>query len=93
VFDQLQEAAAEGKRCPTNHQIAERLAWRGLQIAPTSVPSVMKKLTSQGLIIVRIYGANWRDVIICSGPHSEKTTLPPPHGGKPHIVLRATGRE
>jgi hypothetical protein len=52
----------------------------------------MKVLTRQGRIVVRIYGKNWRDVTICTGPNAEKTTMPPPHGGEPYMVINATGR-
>jgi hypothetical protein len=52
----------------------------------------MGKLTRKGEIVVRVYGTNWRDVTICTGLHADKTTEPPPHGGKPHTILSAAGR-
>jgi hypothetical protein len=92
VFALLQRAAEAGHRCPTNPQIAAHLSQGEFQISATSVPKIMGKLARQGQIVVRVYGKNWRDVTICTGPHSEKTTMAPPHGGKPHTVITATGR-
>jgi hypothetical protein len=92
LFAILEGAAASGQRCPTNPQIADSLSKGGYQIGYTSVPAFMKKLTNQGRIEVRVYGNNWREVRICIGPNSGKATMPPPHGGQPHLILTAAGR-
>jgi hypothetical protein len=92
IFALLQEAAVEGQRCPTNPQIAEHLSESGIKVAGTSIPGFLKSLILAGRIVVRVYARNWRGVTICSGSHAGKTTQPPPHGGKPHLILTADGR-
>jgi hypothetical protein len=92
VFAMLQKAAASGCRCPTNPEIAAYLSEHGCQIAATTIPSVMKNLTRQGRVVVRLYGKNWRAVTICTGTNTDKTTMTPPHGGEPYLVITATGR-
>lgn len=92
VFAILESAAASGQRCPTNPQIAEYLAKSGCRVGYTSVPAFVKKLTKHGQIEVRVYGSNWREVKICVGPSAGKTTMAPPHGGQPYLVLSAAGR-
>ena len=92
VFEVLQKAAAAGQRCPTNPQIAEHLKHRELRSSSIAIASILKSLTRQGKIIVRVYGKNWRDVKICAGPFSGKTTMAPSHGGKPHLIFDSGGR-
>jgi hypothetical protein len=52
----------------------------------------MRILVRQGRIVIRVYGGNWRDVLICAGRQAGKSTAPAPHGGRPHIVIDATER-
>ena len=87
VFSLLEKAAAAGERCPTNAAIAVQIRDCGFRIAAGSIPTIMRRLTRQGRIIVRVYGNNWRGITICTGPHANKSTLEPPHGGKPHLII------
>jgi hypothetical protein len=91
IFTLLEEAAAKGQRCPTNPELAAELGKQGIPSAAQSMPSNVKLLTTQGRIAVQIYGNNWREVIILSGTHKGKKTLPPKHGGEPYIVIDKTG--
>ena len=95
VYALVERAAKEGRRCPTNAEIAAHLNKSGLAkpVAASSIPDIFRQLIRQGLVTVRIYGNNWRDVVILRGPHAGKVTLPPPHGGKPHIVINQAERE
>ena len=95
VYSLVERAAIEGRRCPTNAEIAAYLSKSGLTtpLAGSSIPEYFRRLILQGLITVRIYAKNWRDVIILQGPHAGKTTLPPPHGGKPYAVIDQAERE
>jgi len=95
VYALVERAAAEGRRCPTNAKIAADLNKSGLTkpVAASSIPGVFRQLIRRGLVTVRIYGNNWRDVVILQGPHAGKATLPPSHGGKPHIVIDQAERE
>lgn len=90
VLAMFERAAAEGLRCPTNTEIAAHLRGRGYRTTGTgSVPDVTRRLISQGRIVVRVYGHNWRTVTICSGPQAGQVTLGPPHGGLPYRLLEA----
>jgi len=95
VFGIVERAASKGHRCPTNPEIAAKLNESGLTkaIAASSIPGVFRQLIRKGLVTVRVYGHNWRDVLILQGPHAGKATLPPPHGGKPHTVIDKAERE
>jgi hypothetical protein len=95
VYAVVEGAAMEGRRCPTNAEIAANLNASGLRksVAASSIPGVFRELIRRGLVTVRIYGNNWRDVMILQGPHAGKVTQPPPHGGKPHIVIDKAERE
>jgi hypothetical protein len=87
IFTVLERAAAQGRRCPTNAEIAAQLSEHGPRIAGPTVPAAMQRLAREGAIVVRLYGSNYRDVCICKGPHKGKATLPPAHGKLPHIVI------
>jgi hypothetical protein len=89
LFALLQQVAAEGRRCPTNADLAAYLRKGGFRTAPVDI---LKNLTREGRVIVRVYANNWRDVVISAGPHAGKATMPPPHHGKPHIVIDAIER-
>jgi hypothetical protein len=89
LFALLQQVAAGGQRCPTNADITAYLRERGFRTAPRDI---LKCLTREGRVIVRVYANNWRDVVIATGPHTGKTTMPPPHHGKPYIVIDAIER-
>jgi hypothetical protein len=91
IYAALEKAAAEGERCPTNAEFAAELSKRGMKIAPQTIPSIVKRLTIEGRIIVQIYGGNWRQVTICAGAHTGEKTLPPAHGGEPYIVIDKDG--
>lgn len=92
VFAFLENAAANGERCLTNPGFATELNKHGLDLAPQSIPAVFRRLIRAGRITVRIYGGNWREVIIESGPQAGKSTKLPPHGGKPHTIVDSSGR-
>lgn len=92
VFALLETAAREGHRCPTNPELAAALSSQGDPIASSSVPKIIGRLVRGGRIIVRVYGHNWRDVVIQSGRHAGKTTMAPPSGGEPYIVIDAAER-
>jgi hypothetical protein len=92
VFALLEAAARAGHRCPTNPELAAFLSSHGDPIAPSSVPKIIGRLVKGGRIIVRIYGHNWRDVVIQTGRHASKTTMAPPSGGQPYIVIDAAER-
>lgn len=95
VLAVLEHAASEGRRCPTNSEIAAQLSEHGIRthIAASSIPGVLQRLIRQGFLTVRIYGNNWRDVVLHYGNHSGKATCPPPHGGQPHVILDKAERE
>jgi hypothetical protein len=93
IFVIVEQAASEGRRCPTNPSLAKELGKRGFRLSGPTIPRFMKQLAREGRIIVRVYGNNWRDVVICGGPHAGKATMPPPHGGKPHTLIDATGHK
>lgn len=92
VFALLEAAARTGRRCPTNPELAAALSSQGDPIAPSSVPKIIGRLVRGGRIIVRVYGHNWRDVVIQTGRHASKTTMAPPSGGQPYIVIDAAER-
>ncbi len=88
VYSLIERAAIEGRRCATNSEIAAHLRKHGFRAnSASSIPNIMRRLTRHGRIIVRIYGHNWRDVVICEGPHADKSTMPPKHGGRPHTII------
>lgn len=88
----IEEAVLHKRRCPKNQELAEQLSRQGISVAGQTIPGLMRKLVQEGRLVVRIYGNNWRDIEICEGPLAGRTTLPPPHGGKPHTVLDRGGR-
>jgi hypothetical protein len=92
VFSLIEKAVADGARCPTNADIAAYLRTFGLPSAPTSIPDIMRRLTREERLIVRVYARNWRDVVVLSGPYAGRATKPPPHGGKPYAVIDAKER-
>jgi|SRR5579885_2618950 len=92
VFSLLERAVEEHQRCPTNPEIAADLERHGYRAAAGTIPGLMRNLVRQGRIIIRVYGGNWRDIVICTGPHRGKSTAAAPHGGKPHTVIDATER-
>ncbi len=71
VFALVKRAASEGRRCPTNAEIATDLNESGItkSVAASSIPGVFRQLIRRGLVTVRVYGNNWRDVVILQGPH------------------------
>lgn len=95
VLAMVERTASEGRRCPTNPEISDDFNELGIteSVAASSIPGIFRQLIRRGLITVRVYGNNWRDVVILQGPRAGKVTLPPPHGGKPHIVIDKVGGE
>jgi hypothetical protein len=91
IFRFLEAAAMEGRRCPTNPEIAAHLETLGLSASAGGVPAVLGRLAREGKIIVRIYARNWRQVLIVSGPLQGAQTSPPSRGGEPHFVIAASG--
>jgi hypothetical protein len=95
LYALIEKAASEGRRCPTNAEIATHFRQTGVakHATPSGIPRLINQLIRRGLITVRIYGNNWRDVIILQGRHAGMTTSPPPHGGKPHLIIDPSERE
>lgn len=95
VFTLIEQAAMGGCRCPTNAEIADHLNALGIwrPVGVSGIPKILQQLVRQGFVTIRIYGLNWRDVVILQGQHAGKMTLPPPHGGKPYIVIDQAERE
>jgi hypothetical protein len=95
VFDTLVKAAREGRRCPTNFEIAEAVTSLsgGRPRAASGMPAVIQQLVRDGYVTVRVYGANFREVLIHQGPEAGKSTLPPSHGKQPYRVIDKMERE
>jgi hypothetical protein len=87
VYAVLQTAATRGARCPTNEAIAQHLCSESIAVSAGSVPGLVSQLARDGRIVVRLYGHNWREVMICEGRHKGKQTLPPLIAGKPWRVI------
>lgn len=85
IFDWIVETARAGGRCPTNPEISDRFPAIG------DGAGVLPGLARDGRLIVRIYGRNWRDVEITTGPAKGLRTAPPPHGGQPYRVIERDG--
>ena len=95
VFELIENAAKAGNRCPTNLEIATLLVNSGLvkKYGPSAVPRIFMQLVRTGLLTVRVYGQNWREAVILSGPNAGKSTLRPSHGRKPYVVIDILERE
>lgn len=72
---------------PTNPEISAFLGARGRGITTGSVPKTVGRLVKSGRIVVHVYPRNWRVVIICTGQHAGKVTMPSPGGGDPLVVI------
>jgi hypothetical protein len=77
-FDAIVCAAIEGRRCPNNGTF-------GVHTTYTS------ELAREGRIRVEISMHNYRTVIVLTGEHAGKTTLPPPNRIKPWKIIDNTG--
>lgn len=73
VFKMVEEAAATGKRCPTNYE------W------PVNAKR-LRDLEKEGKLRTVIYGRYWRVAEILVGPHAGKKTAMPSHGGMPYVL-------
>ncbi|MCX7306556.1 MAG: hypothetical protein NTZ72_00790 [Afipia sp.] len=91
VFEFLAKAANDSVRCPTNPQIASYLTASGFKRSATVIPKYLQELVRRGLIVVRIYPRNYRDVGILVGPCASKFTLKP--DTEPYIVIDADERK
>lgn len=87
VFGLLEAAATTGARCPTNAAICDVLQAQGVMIAAGTVPGIISALAKERRIEVRLYGHNWREVVIQSGPRAGQATQGPPGGGCPWRVI------
>jgi hypothetical protein len=88
VFGILERAASKGIRCPTNSEaVAELNALSHRPRSATSMPKIIQSLVRSGMITVRVYGCNFRQVIILEGPCAGRATLRPSHDGQPYIIL------
>ena len=74
VFRMLERAAANDERCPTNLQIAAELQKHGYRASLGGISSPLQDLVRQGRIIIRLYGGNFRQIGICAGENTGKTT-------------------
>lgn len=92
IFGVLVRVATQGRRCPTNAEIANELQELGLKAATGGISALMGQLALAGRIVVRVYAKNWRMVEITSGACLGMKTLPPPRGGEPYTVIDATER-
>ena len=89
IYKIIENAAIRSERCPTNAEIAKIVSDvpNVRNLSKTSIPAFVMKLVEDGLITVRVFGQNWRDVTMLTGKNIGKKTLPPPHGGKAYIVI------
>lgn len=89
VLDLLIAAAREGRRCPTSGEIYDAMLEAG---APGGGwKAIVPDLARRGLIVVEVYGRNYRVVEIRqAGPYYGKRTAPAPqHYGAPYAVIGA----
>jgi hypothetical protein len=86
LFKLVEAHAAEGKRCPTNDEIADYLARTG-HLSRLKLTDVARS----GRIKIEVYAKNFRVVEICDGPHRGKRTQDAPHYQSPYRVI--TGEE
>lgn len=95
VFGILERAASEGRRCPTNIEVANEINFllKNTRRAATSIPAIIQALVRRGLITVRIYGHNFREVVILEGPLAGKTTQRSPDGWEPYIIIDKAERD
>src|SRR5690349_9266932 len=93
IFEAVEHAAAEGKRCPTNPELAALLRSHGIKAAAGGIPTALNQLIRDGWIVVSLYPRYWRVVTICAGPLVDMRTAPPPSPAKPHIVLDKAERK
>jgi len=87
VFNLLQAAAVAGLRCPTNRDIAEALQGQHGKLSPGSIPEITSHLAREGRIVIRLYGHNWREVVIGDGLHAGASTLAPPGEATPYKII------
>src|SRR5689334_9469403 len=93
LLEAVEHAAAEGKRCPTNPELAAVLRSHGIKAAAGAIPTALNQLIRDGRIVVSLYPRYWRVVTICAGPHAGISTAPPPVPAQPHIVLDKAERK
>lgn len=74
AFEQLEEAAAQGLRCPENGVGHLR-------------NGAVSKLCRIGKVRSEVYRENYRVVTILHGPHAGKSTRRPPFIGEPYRVI------
>jgi hypothetical protein len=87
ILKTLEAAASEGRRCPTNAELADILNANGAPVATSSVPGIVSQLVRAGHIIVSVYPLNWRVVTITSGYFKRHKTAAPPTQKKPYLVI------
>jgi hypothetical protein len=94
VFAVLQAAAVEGRRCPSNGEIAMQVRERGIaRIATTTVPGVLQRLVRDGAITIRYFSRHSRQVVLHEGPYAGKATAPPDNKSEPVEVIDAEERK
>lgn len=77
---QLAASASPAERCPENNT-------EGINT------DALAKLARDGFIRILISGQNWRTVHILKGPHSGKSTLADPTGGRIYKIIGAFGTQ
>lgn len=75
VFALIEEAAAKGARCPTRQEIRQHLIAAGLGGEPVKL---VGELCRRRRILIYVHAHNWRVAEILEGPHTGKSTMPPP---------------
>jgi hypothetical protein len=92
LFRMLERAAANDEPCPTNPQIAAELQKHGYRVRPGSISSPLQDLVRQGRIVIRLYGGNFRQIVICTGETAGKSTKGPSRRQNPYAIIDAAER-
>ncbi len=83
-FHEFEKAALKGQRAPTYLQL--------LKAGIISPSEATRELTRLGLIMVEVYGQNWRTIFILSGKASDMNTMDCPREGPPYLRFDVNGR-
>lgn len=95
VFEVVEAAAREGRRCPSNGEIAAEVIARGgaVHIATTTVPGILQRLVRNGAITIRYFSRHFRQVEIHEGPDAGARTAAPRNKSEPVEVIDAAERK
>lgn len=95
VFAVVEAAAREGRRCPTNGEIAAEVLSQGgaVRMATTTVPGILQRLVRNGAITIRYFSRHFRQVEIHEGPAAGARTATPRNKSEPVEVIDAAERK